>query len=315
MHDLSPVSYELMKRKPIDLSPFQHLYTFESHFMDMNGFQYHYVDEGSGSPVIMVHGNPTWSFYYRRLIQALSPDFRAIAVDHIGCGLSDKPAVAQYDYTLDQRINDLDRFISRLELKEKITLVLHDWGGMIGIAFALRHLARIDKLILLNTAAFFPPQNRPLPRRLKLIRHVKPFARVAVLGFNAFARSALFMASAKGMSDDVKSGLLAPYDCWQNRIATLRFVEDIPLKPGDPSFETVKTVQNDLHRLGDLPMPICWGMKDFVFTKAYLDEWRHRFPDARVHTFENAGHYVLEDAAETVIDHVRKFMLEDGLSD
>jgi len=301
----------MLNSKPVNIAPFRHLYPFESHFMDMNGFQYHYVDEGAGSPVIMVHGNPTWSFYYRRLIQALSPDFRSIAVDHIGCGLSDKPAVAQYDYTLDRRINDLDRFISRLELKEKITLVLHDWGGMIGIAYALRHLARIDKIVLLNTAAFFPPQNRPLPLRLKLIRHVKPFAKVAVLGFNAFARSALFMASAKGLPPDVKSGMIAPYNSWQNRMATLKFVEDIPIKAGDPSFETVKTVQDDLHLLRDLPMLICWGIKDFVFTRAYLDEWRHRFPDAWVHTFGDAGHYVLEDAAETVIDHIRKFMLED----
>jgi len=282
--------------------------------MDMNGFKYHYVDEGSGSPVIMVHGNPTWSFYYRRLIQNLSSHFRSIALDHIGCGLSDKPTVEQYDYTLDRRIEDLENFIYRLELKEKITLVVHDWGGMIGIAYALRHLGRIDKIVLLNTAGFFPPQGRPLPLRLKLIRHIKPFAKVAVLGFNAFARSALFMATAKGMPDDVKSGLMAPYNCWQNRIATLRFVEDIPLKPGDPSFETVKTVQNELHCLRDVPMLICWGMKDFVFTKAYLDEWRHRFPDARVHTFEDAGHYVLEDEAETVIDHIRKFMLEDRSS-
>jgi haloalkane dehalogenase len=123
------------------------------------------------------------------------------------------------------------------------------------------------------------------------------------------------MATAKGLPDDVKSGLLAPYNCWQNRIATLKFVEDIPLKHGDPSFETVKQVQSELHRLRDLPMLICWGMKDFVFTKAYLDEWRRRFPDARVQTFGDAGHYVLEDAAETVIDHIRKFMLEDKMSD
>ena len=300
-----------MSRKPIDLSPFRHLYPFDSHFMDISGFKYHYVDEGAGSPVIMVHGNPTWSFYYRQLIQALSHQYRAIAVDHIGCGLSDKPTQDQYEYTLDRRVNDLERFISRLELKDKITLVLHDWGGMIGMAYALRHLDRMDKIILLNTAAFFPPRDRPLPFRLKLIRHLKPFANVAVLGFNAFARSALFMATAKGLPDDVRSGLLAPYNCRQNRIATLKFVEDIPLKPTDPSYETVKAVQNELHRLRNLPMLICWGMKDFVFTRAYLDEWRHRFPDAHVHTFEDAGHYVLEDAAETVIDRIRKFMLKE----
>ncbi len=303
----------MVKNKPIDLAPFRHLYPFDSHFMDMNGFKYHYVDEGAGSTVIMVHGNPTWSFYYRQLIQALSPQYRAIAVDHVGCGLSDKPTQEQYNYTLDSRINDLEHFIRRLEIKGKITLVLHDWGGMIGIAYALRQLDRIDKIVLLNTAAFFPPKGHPLPLRLKLIRHVKPFAKMAVLGCNAFARSALFMASVKGLPPDVKSGLIAPYNSWQNRVATLKFVEDIPLKPGDASFETVKSVQNELHRLGNVPMLICWGMKDFVFTRAYLDEWRHLFPDAHVHTFEDAGHYVLEDAAEMVIDLVSKFMLKDSM--
>ncbi len=302
-----------MSRKPIDISPFRHLYPFDSHFLDINGFKYHYVDEGAGSPVIMVHGNPTWSFYYRQLVQALSPQFRAIALDHIGCGLSDKPPADTYDYTLDRRISDLEQFIRHLALKDKLTLVLHDWGGMIGMAFALRHLDRLDKIILFNSAAFFPPRGRSLPLRLKLLRHVKPFARVAVLGCNAFVRSALFMATAKRLSRDVRSGLLAPYNCWQNRIATLKFVEDIPLTPDDPSFETVKRVQSELHLLRKIPMLICWGMKDFVFTKEYLVEWRHRFPDARVHTFEDAGHYVLEDAAETVIDHIRQFMLKDSV--
>jgi len=155
----------MLNSRPINMAPFRHLYPFESRFMDMDGFKYHYVDEGAGSPVIMVHGNPTWSFYYRQLIQALSPQYRAIAVDHVGCGLSDKPSEDQYAYTLDSRINDLENFISRLELKETLTLVLHDWGGMIGVAYALRHLDMIEKIILLNTAAFFPPPGRfPAPQ-------------------------------------------------------------------------------------------------------------------------------------------------------
>jgi len=304
----------MLNNKPIDLSRFRHLYPFESHYMDIKGFKYHYVDEGAGSPVIMVHGNPTWSFYYRQLVQALSKEHRAIAVDHIGCGLSDKPHQDDYEYTLDRRVKDLEDFIGRLELKDKLTLVLHDWGGMIGMTYALKHMDRVDKIILLNTAAFFPPQGRSLPTRLKLIRHIKPFATLAVLGCNVFARSALFMATAKGLPADVRSGLLAPYNSWQNRMATLKFVEDIPLRPGDASFETVKTTQDNLYRLDKIPMLICWGMKDFVFTPAYLEEWRHRFPDATVHTFEDAGHYVLEDAAETVIDHIRVFMLRNELS-
>ena len=303
----------MAKSKPVNISPFRHLYPFKSHFMDIDGFKYHYVDEGAGPPVIMVHGNPTWSFYYRRLIQDLSPRFRTIAVDHIGCGLSDKPAADHYDYTLERRVDDFESFISRLELNDKITLVLHDWGGMIGVAYALRNLDRIGKIILLNTVAFLKPAGSSLPLRLKLIRHFKPFAALAVLGFNAFARSALFMATAKGLPEDVRSGLIAPYNCWQHRIATLKFVENIPLKPEDPSFETVKTVQDQLHRLKNVPMLICWGMQDFVFSRTYLDEWRRRFPDAQVHTFEDAGHYVLEDAAEPVIDRINDFMLNDKL--
>jgi haloalkane dehalogenase len=173
----------------------------------------------------------------------------------------------------------------------------------------------MDRIVLLNTAAFFPPQGRSLPFRLQLIRRVNPIAKMAVLGFNAFARSAVCMATARGLSGDVKSGLLAPYNSWRNRIATLKFVEDIPLKQGDPSFGTVKSVEDNLQRLEKLPMLICWGMKDFVFNGAYLQEWRRRFPNARVHTFADAGHYVLEDAAETVIDRIRKFMLEDRWRD
>jgi cis-3-alkyl-4-acyloxetan-2-one decarboxylase len=276
--------------------------------MDIDGFQYHYVDEGAGAPVIMIHGNPTWSFYYRNLIRALAPSYRTIAMDHIGCGLSDKPPVEQYKYRLDQRIHDLEFFLSRLNLKEKITLILHDWGGMIGIAYALRHLKQIERIVLLNTAAFFPPNSGSLPLRLKLIRHVKPFARVAVLGCNAFARSALIMASIKGLSSDVRAGFLAPYNCWQNRMATLKFVEDIPVEPSDPSYATVFGVQEKLSQLKGLPMLICWGMKDFVFTPAYLDEWRRRFPRAQVVALADAGHYVLEDAADEVIKNISEFM-------
>ena len=296
--------------KPTILSRIRHLYPFDSNYVDINGFSCHYIDEGSGSPVIMVHGNPTWSFYFRRLIQDLSVDHRVIAFDHIGCGLSEKPAAREYRYTLEQRIDDLDELVQQLELKRKMTLVLHDWGGMIGMAFALRKLDRIGRFVLLNTAAFFPPQNRPLPLRLKLIRNFKPLASLAVLGCNAFARGAIHMATAGTLPPDVRRGLLAPYNSWRNRIATLKFVQDIPLKPGDTSFAIVRRTQDNLHRLGKIPMLICWGMRDFVFTPSYLDEWRRRFPHARVRIFDAAGHYVLEDAADGVIDAVRDFMVE-----
>ncbi|MBW2431514.1 MAG: alpha/beta fold hydrolase [Deltaproteobacteria bacterium] len=302
-----------MRSKPIDISDQRHLYPFTSHYLDLNGFKYHYVDEGSGEPVVMVHGNPTWSFYYRELIKSLSGRYRTIAPDHIGCGLSDKPQPSRYNYTLQSRIDDLDRLIETLTGPEKITLILHDWGGMIGMAYALRHPEKISRLIVLNTAAFLPPDTKKLPLRLYLIRNSGPLAAIAVLGFNLFAVGALYMASHGGLARDVKRGLTAPYNCWKNRIATLKFVQDIPIDEKDPSYIIIKQAGEQLHSLSNLPMLICWGEHDFVFDSDYLAEWRRRFPAAEIHRFSDAGHYVLEDVPEKIVPLIQDFLQKNPL--
>ena len=298
----------MVKDRPVDISPFRHLYPFKSHYMDLKGLKYHFLDEGRGDPIVMIHGNPTWSFYYRKLVKELSPQFRAIAVDHIGCGLSDNPDIKRYDYKLKSRVDDIEILLDYLEPKKKITMVLHDWGGMIGMAYALRHTNRIGRIIIMNTAAFFPPGGKNPPLRLQLIRNTGTFATVAVCGFNLFARGALLMASYKRLSKDVKSGLTAPYNCWKNRIATLKFVQDIPVNKKDPSYGLVKYVDENLHRLARIPMLICWGKHDFVFDMSYLAEWRRRFPNAEVHLFSDAGHYVLEDASDRIIIAIKNFL-------
>lgn len=291
------------------LSPeVRRLYPFASRFFDRNGLRYHYVDEGRGEPVVMVHGNPTWSFYYRNLISGLSPDHRALAVDHIGCGLSDKPPESRYEYRFQNRVDDLTAFLDHLDLSEKITLIVHDWGGAIGLGYAVNHPERIGRLVILNTAAFFPPADKGLPWRLRIVRNVRPFAGPAVLGLNAFAKGALYMAAKKKLSPAVKAGLIAPYDTWSNRLATLRFVQDIPLVPGDPSYQAVKRVEDGLPRLAGVPMLILWGRRDFVFDGWYFGEWRRRFPDAQAHEYENAGHYLLEDEPEDIPARVRAFI-------
>ena len=282
--------------------------------MDLNGLKYHFLDEGTGEPVVMIHGNPTWSFYYRNLINKLSPHFRAIAVDHIGCGLSDKPGIDRYNYTLKNRVDNIEALIDYLELKDKITLVLHDWGGMIGIAYALRYPERISRIVIMNTAAFFPPGKKKLPLRLRLVRNVRLLATPAVLGLNLFAYSALYMATCKGLSKDVKSGLTAPYNCWKNRLATLKFVQDIPVNEKDTSYSLVKSTNENLDKLAGIPMLICWGKHDFVFDDSYLAEWQRRFPNAEVHTFSNAGHYVLEDEPEKVCTFVKDFLKRHPVS-
>lgn len=293
--------------KIIDTSQFRHLYPFKSKYMDLNGLKYHYLDEGAGDPVIMLHGNPTWSFYYRSLITELSSGYRIIVPDHIGCGLSDKPDRKRYDYRLKSRVDNLEALAEHLNLKQNISLVVHDWGGMIGMAFALRHRKIIDRIVIMNTAAFMPPENKKLLLSLWIVKNIKPLAAVAVLGFNLFSFGALFLASHKGLSREVRKGLTAPYNSWKNRIATLKFVQDIPVREKDPSYQLVRDIDNNLHKIKDIPMLICWGEHDFVFDNDYLVEWQRRFPKAKVHTFSNAGHYVLEDAQNRIVALVGKF--------
>ncbi|MDL2269821.1 alpha/beta fold hydrolase [Desulfosarcina sp. OttesenSCG-928-A07] len=282
------------------------LYPFSSHFMDRNGLGYHYVDQGSGPPVVMVHGNPTWSFYFRRIIAALSKDFRCIAPDHMGCGLSAKPTDAQYDFRLKSRVADFSALMDHLGL-EKITLMVHDWGGMIAMAWAVAHPERISRLIITNTAAFFPPGIKKIPWRLWIVRNLAPFATPAVLYGNLFARAAIHMAPYKRLSQDSAKGLLSPYNSPQTRLATLRFVQDIPLVKSDPGFDIVDQTQRNLSVLSDIPMLILWGRHDFVFDMDYYREWRRRFPQAEAHVFENAGHYLNEDEPDAVIQAIRGF--------
>lgn len=275
--------------------------------MQIRGLDYHYLDEGSGDPVVMVHGNPTWSFYFRALIKGLSPKYRCLVPDHMGCGLSEKPDESRYDFRLKSRVEDLEMFLDRLNLKENLTLILHDWGGMIGMAYAVNHPERIKRLVILNTAAFFPPGEKKLPIRLQIARNMRAIARPAILHLNLFALAALYMASAQGLENAVKQALIAPYNTPRNRLAILKFVQDIPLTSSDMSYSVVDHTQQHLFRLKDKPMMICWGMKDFVFDKDFLLEWQKRFPDAKVHRFPKAGHYILEDQPENVLECINNF--------
>lgn len=299
--------------RPVERSRFQDLFPFRSRFADIGGLRYHYIDEGAGEPIVMVHGNPTWSFYFRALITTLSAHYRTIAPDHIGCGWSEKPAPDRYDFRLRSRILDLSLFLDTLGLEEKITLVMHDWGGMIGIGYAVSCPERIGRIVLMNTAAFLSPKGKPLPFRLRLARNSGLLAPFLIQGLNLFVLGALLMASRKGLSGPVRRGLAAPYNCWRNRTAVLKFVQDIPIKKTDPSFELVRYVGDHLHVLADHPKLICWGERDFVFDGDYLTEWRERFPDAEIHSFPDAGHYVLEDEPGAVVQHIRNFLKKHPL--
>lgn len=296
-----------------DIEPYRHLYPFESKWFDVRGQRMHYVDEGCGEPIVFVHGNPTWSFFFRDLIRELRGDYRVIAMDHIGCGPSDKPGDDAYEYCLERRIDDLHALLEHLKLGDDLTLGVHDWGGMIGMGAALRRVEQIKRLIVFNTAAFMPPGGKWLPMRLAMIRYAPPLAALLVRGFNAFSYLATRMAVVKRLPRDVSAAYRAPYDSWANRIATLRFVQDIPVREGDRSMVTAREVDGSLQRLSGLPMLICWGLRDFVFDGDYLAEWRRRFPEAEAHAFEDAGHYVLEDKGSEIAELVRSFLREHSI--
>lgn len=283
-------------------------YPFKSRWATIGGYRYHYIDEGAGEPIVCVHGNPTWSFYFRNLVRDLRKRFRVIAVDHIGCGLSDKPSSHDYDYTLKNRIEDLEAFLDSLELTRNLTLVMHDWGGMIGMGAALRRSERVRRLVFMNTAAFMLPEGKPLPPSLWLVRNVSPMAALLLQGMNLFTIGANVMASARGLSPSVSAGYKAPYDSWSNRIAVRRFVQDIPMRAGDPSYEDAKWVGDHLKDLANIPKLICWGEQDFVFDLDFLAEWRRRCPEAEIHTFPSAGHYCLEDDGDQITALVRAFL-------
>lgn len=273
-------------------------YPFESKYLAVDGGQMHYVDEGTGPVVVCVHGNPTWSFYWRKLVSALRGTHRVIAMDHVGCGLSDKPQ--GWPYRLEGHIGNASALLDHLGVRD-VTLVVHDWGGAIGSGVAVRQPDRVANLVVTNTAAW--PSIR-IPTRIAVCR-IPGLGAVGVRGFNGFAGAAVFMASERGLSPEAKAGLLFPYGSWADRIATLKFVEDIPMEPDHPSRATLQGVADGLSSLSAKPMHLVWGMKDWCFTPAFLDEWTARFPSAKVTRLGDDGHYVMEDAPDAVIDAVR----------
>ncbi|MCH7685747.1 MAG: alpha/beta fold hydrolase [Planctomycetes bacterium] len=282
---------------------FEEEYPFPSHFLDLDGVRYHYVDEGRGEPLLMVHGNPTWSFAWRNFIKDLSKDYRVLAVDHVGCGFSDKPQ--NYPYTLQQHVLNLSRFVESLDLKS-ITLFAHDWGGAIGMGAAVRLSDRFSRFVLMNTAAFRSTQ---IPFRIAVCR-IPLLGTIAIRGLNLFARAAFRMAveHRERITPAVRAGYLAPYNNWKNRIAVLRFVQDIPMKASHRSYETLMSIEEGLERLRQTPMLLVWGMQDWCFHTSYLQEFQQRFPNAETFEIPDAGHYLFEDAHERIIPRVREFL-------
>lgn len=285
----------------LDLAPIRSIYPFEQHYLDLPCGRMHYLDEGHGPAVIMLHGNPTWSFYYRRLVLALRDRFRVIVPDHIGCGLSDKPQ--HYSYRLADHIANVSALVQHLGIREA-DMVVHDWGGAIGFGAATAGAFTLRRAVVLNTAAFL---SRHVPWRIAVCK-LPLFGDAVIRGLNGFAGAATWMAVERPMDPLVREGFLLPYRNYHDRVANLRFVQDIPLGPSHPTWATVAEIEQRLPMFRDTPMQVLWGGEDWCFDDHFLAGWMQRFPHADVQRFDHAGHYVLEDAHEQIVPRVRSFL-------
>jgi haloalkane dehalogenase len=282
------------------------LYPFASHCLGVNGQRLHYLDEGDGDPgqlpLLFVHGNPTWSFHWRRLILALRNGYRCVAPDHLGCGLSD---LQPTPLRLANHIDHLLRLIDALDL-ERVTLVAQDWGGAIGLGALLARRDRFARIVLFNTGAFRPWF---IPWRIRMCR-TPGLGPLAVRGGNAFVRAALRMTLSRKrrLEPEVEAGVLAPYDSWARRQAVQQFVDDIPLSARHPTWETLGAIEDRLPELASLPVLLVWGMRDWCFTPECLDRFVAAWPRAEAHRLADVGHWVVEDAPDDAERLVSEFL-------
>jgi haloalkane dehalogenase len=272
------------------------------HLTLSTGHKLHYLDQGTGPVVLMVHGNPTWSFYWRTIVAGLADQHRCIVPDHLGAGLSDKPL--DYPYRLEDHIRNLVELIDKLDLRD-VTLLVHDWGGPIGFGAALERADRIARVVVFNTSVFM----ERVPLSIRLSRY-KGVGELFIRGFNGFVWGAILRGvDRKRMRDGVGRGYYAPYDSWDHRVGHLAFIRDIPLEEGHPTRAVIDRLTRDVPTtFADRPMLLVWGDKDFVFTPAFLEKWRAWFPNADVVRYPDAGHWVVEDAHERIVPKLREWL-------
>ncbi len=272
---------------------FDGTFPFTPHYFDDNGFQMHYVDEGSGEPIVLVHGDPTWGYLYRNFIHALARHQRCILPDHMGMGKSGIPQ-EQYPYRLQHHIANFENLLLHLDLHD-VTLVLHDWGGPVGLGFATRHQERVKRLVLMNTWAFAPWPGGPFPRLLEIIRSARP----ALLGTTFHIEN---------LTQEVMDAYRAPFPTPASRLALLCWSRDIPISEADPSYAEMKRIERGLPEFLDTPTLLVWGMRDPVLSEPVLRTWQSIYPRAITYEIEDASHFLQEDAPARIVSCIEEFL-------
>jgi haloalkane dehalogenase len=281
-------------------------YSFRSRYFELGPNQaLHYVDEGEGPPVVMVHGNPTWSFMYRRLIKNLK-GYRRLALDHLGMGLSGRPG-RDYSFSLKDRLSDFSRWLEYLKLTQPVHLIVHDWGGPIGLGWAGQHPEQVASLTIMNTG-LRQPKGFTMPTKLAIFKYFNFLGRLLATELNLFLAGTIRFGTIRPMPPEIQSGFMAPYLVAAHRESLSRFVADIPLNSKHPSRQTLVNIDHNFERLADKPALLIWGLKDFVFTKVFLEDFRSRLPKAKILALPRAGHCLLEDEPEIILSSLNSFL-------
>ncbi len=277
---------------------------YQPRFFEYDGIRFHYVDEGGGEPVVLLHGNPTWGYLYRKFIPPLSEKNRCVAPDYMGFGKSDKPL--DKPYTLARHIENFTAFALHLDLRDA-TLVMQDWGGPIGLGFAVEHPDRVKRLVILNTWAFRVPEGIRLAPLLELFRqpHV---GEGMVQGLNLFVEGYLPAGiHHKERLNEIMPAYRAPFPDWNSRIGTLAFPRDIPVGDDHPSTPAMGRIEDNLGKL-KVPTIIIWGMQDIAIPPPLIDRWQSHYPQAEVHRIETGNHFLQEDEPEQIVDLIQDFL-------
>jgi haloalkane dehalogenase len=269
----------------------EHLYPFESRYLDLDGARVHYVDEGEGPTLLLLHGNPTWSFLYREVIAGLRERFRCIALDYPGFGLSTAPS--GYDYLPATHAGVVERFISGLDLRD-VTMMVQDWGGPIGMAAATKQPERFSAFVIGNTWAW--PKSDPGTQAFSRFLG-GPVGRYLILQRNFFVEQIVpGGVRRKKLPAEVMDAYRGPFPTPESRRPLHVFPREI-LR----SRPFLAEVEGRLDRVADRPALILWPTRDVAFRGAERERWQQVFSDHRTVTLHGAGHYIQEDAADEIV--------------
>jgi cis-3-alkyl-4-acyloxetan-2-one decarboxylase len=280
-------------------------FPFEPRFVDADGVRLHYVDEGppDAPPLLFVHGNPTWSYLWRRQIAELSSNgHRCVAFDHMGFGRSDKPRQLSA-YSLERHVGNALALIDALDLSD-VTLVAHDWGGPIGLGALLERADRMSRVILMNTWAWELPSF--LPPFLREFR-TEGLGEILALGGNLFVESIPGGMHRRDTDPVMMEAYRAPFPDYWSRAGTLAFQREIPLTERDRSAPLMASIHERLPHVA-APLKLVWGMRDPVFQPVFLEQWRELFPSAETVELADASHFVVEDSPDAVTGAIEDFL-------